>query len=58
LGSILGDSTGHGKRKRPAGSEWIAAIKKAEKMDVSYYVAAHGFVDDARTMKALRQTGF
>ena len=33
-------------------SEWIEAINKAEKMDVYYYVAAHGFVDDARTMKA------
>jgi cyclase len=33
-------------------SEWIEAVKKAEKMDVNYYVAAHGFVDDAKTMKA------
>ena len=32
-------------------SEWIAAVKKAEAMDVSYYVPAHGFVDDATTMK-------
>ena len=32
-------------------TEWIEAIKKAEKMDVQYYVAAHGFVDDPKTMK-------
>ena len=33
-------------------TEWIAAITKAEKMDVQYYAGAHGFIDDARTMKA------
>jgi glyoxylase-like metal-dependent hydrolase (beta-lactamase superfamily II) len=33
-------------------SEWINAIKKAESMDAAYYVPAHGFVDDADTMKA------
>jgi glyoxylase-like metal-dependent hydrolase (beta-lactamase superfamily II) len=34
-------------------SEWIAAIRKAEAMDVNYFVGAHGFVDDAATMKVL-----
>jgi glyoxylase-like metal-dependent hydrolase (beta-lactamase superfamily II) len=34
-------------------SEWVAAIRKAESMDVSYFVGAHGFVDDARSMKVL-----
>jgi cyclase len=32
-------------------SEWIEAVKKAEQMDVQYYVAAHGFVDDPKSMK-------
>jgi len=33
-------------------SEWIAAVKKAEAMDATWYVPAHGFVDDAATLKA------
>jgi glyoxylase-like metal-dependent hydrolase (beta-lactamase superfamily II) len=33
-------------------SEWIAAVKKAEQMDATWYVPAHGFVDDAATLKA------
>jgi glyoxylase-like metal-dependent hydrolase (beta-lactamase superfamily II) len=33
-------------------SEWIAAIKKAEAMEADYYVPGHGYVDDARTLKA------
>jgi cyclase len=32
-------------------SEWIAALKKAEQMDVSYFVPAHGFVDSAAIMR-------
>jgi glyoxylase-like metal-dependent hydrolase (beta-lactamase superfamily II) len=34
-------------------SEWIAAIRRAERMDVGYFVGAHGFIDDARTMRVL-----
>ncbi len=33
-------------------SEWAATIKKAQGMDVSWYVAGHGFIDDMATMKA------
>jgi cyclase len=33
-------------------TEWIAAIKKAQAMDVDLYVPAHGFVDDRATLKA------
>jgi glyoxylase-like metal-dependent hydrolase (beta-lactamase superfamily II) len=33
-------------------SEWIAAIKKAQAMDVSVYVPGHGFVDSPATLKA------
>jgi glyoxylase-like metal-dependent hydrolase (beta-lactamase superfamily II) len=33
-------------------TEWIQSIDKAQKMDVSYYAGAHGFIDDAATMKA------
>ncbi|MBX7199128.1 MAG: MBL fold metallo-hydrolase [Rhodospirillaceae bacterium] len=33
-------------------SEWVATIKKAQAMDVSWYVAGHGFIDDMATMKA------
>jgi glyoxylase-like metal-dependent hydrolase (beta-lactamase superfamily II) len=33
-------------------SEWIASIRKAEAMEVDYYVPGHGYVDDARTLKA------
>ena len=32
-------------------SEWVATIKKAQAMDVSLYIAGHGFVDDPATMK-------
>ncbi|MEQ1757506.1 MAG: MBL fold metallo-hydrolase [Vicinamibacterales bacterium] len=32
-------------------SEWLGALKKAEEMDAAWYVPAHGFVDDARTLK-------
>jgi glyoxylase-like metal-dependent hydrolase (beta-lactamase superfamily II) len=32
-------------------SEWIATLKKAEAMDARWYVPAHGFVDDAATLK-------
>ena len=33
-------------------TEWIAALKKAEAMDVVYYEPAHGFIDeDPQTMK-------
>jgi glyoxylase-like metal-dependent hydrolase (beta-lactamase superfamily II) len=32
-------------------SEWVAALKKAEQMDVSYFVPAHGFVDSAAVMR-------
>lgn len=33
-------------------SEWVATLKKAQAMDVSWYVAGHGFIDDMATMKA------
>jgi glyoxylase-like metal-dependent hydrolase (beta-lactamase superfamily II) len=32
-------------------SEWVAALKKAEQIDVSYFVPAHGFVDSAAVMR-------
>lgn len=32
-------------------TEWVAALKKAEQMDVSYFVPAHGFVDSAAVMR-------
>ncbi len=32
-------------------SEWVETIKKAQAMDVSLYIAGHGFVDDPATMK-------
>ncbi|HWK75484.1 MAG TPA: MBL fold metallo-hydrolase [Povalibacter sp.] len=32
-------------------TEWTEVIKKAQAMDVSWYVPGHGFVDDAATMK-------
>lgn len=32
-------------------TEWVEVIKKAQAMDVSWYVAGHGFIDDAATMK-------
>jgi glyoxylase-like metal-dependent hydrolase (beta-lactamase superfamily II) len=31
--------------------EWVAALKKAEQMDVAYFVPAHGFVDSAPVMR-------
>ena len=32
-------------------SEWVETIRKAQNMDVNWYVPGHGFVDDAATMK-------
>lgn len=32
-------------------SEWLAAIEKAQAMDVSWYIPGHGFIDDAATME-------
>jgi glyoxylase-like metal-dependent hydrolase (beta-lactamase superfamily II) len=32
-------------------SEWVAALKKAEAMDVTWFVPAHGFVDDAAVLR-------
>lgn len=32
-------------------TEWVEVIKKAQAMDVSWYVPGHGFIDDAATMK-------
>jgi len=33
-------------------SEWVETIKKAQAMDVNLFIAGHGWVDDAMTMKA------
>jgi glyoxylase-like metal-dependent hydrolase (beta-lactamase superfamily II) len=33
-------------------SEWVQAVKKAEAMDATWYIPGHGFVDDAKTLKA------
>ena len=33
-------------------SEWVKTIDVAQHMDVNYYAGAHGFIDDAATMKA------
>ena len=33
-------------------SEWIEAIRRAEQMDVDFYVPGHGFVDDPATLEA------
>lgn len=33
-------------------SEWVEAVKKAEAMDATWYIPGHGFVDDAKTLKA------
>jgi glyoxylase-like metal-dependent hydrolase (beta-lactamase superfamily II) len=30
---------------------WVAALKKAEQMDVAWYVPAHGFVDEASVLR-------
>lgn len=32
-------------------TEWVQTIEKAQAMDVSWYIPAHGFVDDPATMK-------
>ena len=32
-------------------TEWAQVIRKAQTMDVSWYVPGHGFIDDAATMK-------
>jgi glyoxylase-like metal-dependent hydrolase (beta-lactamase superfamily II) len=32
-------------------TEWVAALKKAEQMDVAVYVPAHGFVDDPAVLR-------
>jgi glyoxylase-like metal-dependent hydrolase (beta-lactamase superfamily II) len=32
-------------------TEWVNALKKAEQMDVSWFVPAHGFVDSAAVMR-------
>jgi glyoxylase-like metal-dependent hydrolase (beta-lactamase superfamily II) len=32
-------------------SEWVATLKKAEAMDVTWFVPAHGFVDDATVLR-------
>lgn len=32
-------------------TEWAQVIRKAQAMDVSWYVPGHGFIDDAATMK-------
>lgn len=32
-------------------TEWVAALRKAEQMDVGYFVPAHGFVDSAAVMR-------
>jgi glyoxylase-like metal-dependent hydrolase (beta-lactamase superfamily II) len=32
-------------------TEWVAAIEKAQAMDVSWYVPGHGFIDDRTAMK-------
>jgi glyoxylase-like metal-dependent hydrolase (beta-lactamase superfamily II) len=33
-------------------SEWLATIKRAQAMDVSWYIPGHGFTDDMASMKA------
>ena len=32
-------------------TEWVDALRKAEQMDVSYFVSAHGFIDSAAVMR-------
>ena len=32
-------------------TEWVQALRKAEQMDVGYFVPAHGFVDSAAVMR-------
>jgi glyoxylase-like metal-dependent hydrolase (beta-lactamase superfamily II) len=33
-------------------SEWVRTLKSAEALDAAWYVPGHGFVDDAKTLKA------
>ena len=33
-------------------SEWIETVKKAQKMNATWYIPGHGFVDDAQSLKA------
>ncbi len=33
-------------------TEWLATIKKAQKMNATWYVPGHGFVDDPKSLKA------
>jgi cyclase len=33
-------------------TEWVQTVKNAESMDAVWYVPGHGFVDDAKTLKA------
>jgi cyclase len=33
-------------------SEWIETIKKAQAMDVDWYIPGHGYIDEAKTLKA------
>jgi glyoxylase-like metal-dependent hydrolase (beta-lactamase superfamily II) len=33
-------------------TEWVQTLEKAEAMDATWYVPGHGFVDDAKTLKA------
>jgi glyoxylase-like metal-dependent hydrolase (beta-lactamase superfamily II) len=33
-------------------SEWLATIKRAQAMDVSWYIPGHGFTDDMASMRA------
>ncbi len=37
-------------------SEWLATLANAQKIDATWYIAGHGFVDDAPTMKAELET--
>lgn len=37
-------------------SEWLTTLAKAQKIDATWYIAGHGFVDDASTMKAELET--
>ena len=33
-------------------SEWIETIRKAQGMDADWYIPGHGYIDDAKTLKA------
>lgn len=37
-------------------SEWVETVKKAQAMNATLYIAGHGWVDDAATMKADLET--